>query len=383
MGRRGILISLACLLGLAVNVALWRPFLPYFFARANNDFVCTYAGATLAGAPGLYDVPAVTRVEKPLGDSQQFMMYQRFPYYAALISPLRFLTYRSAYWVWQGISLISIMAFVWFWPGQRRWVTALACCWSLPLANCFVMGQDVTLLLSILAISLALLFRGRDFAAGCVIALLSIKFHLFLTLPLLILTRRMWRFGSGVAASGIVLLILSFAVQGWSWPVAYLRMLQLPTSTPSFTLMPNINGLLSDHPHGLLATTIAAALVIAAAALVMWRARITVAIAAMLISGLLLSYHAFIADAVLLVPAGLMLLRDKSSLAHRASGFLTLSPLAFLGFRLENAPYPPAAIVLLPLVAMVGVVLSGAATPAVRQWWRRRHLPAAEPGRTY
>ncbi len=39
--RRKIPITLACLLGLALNGYLWRPFLPYFFARANNDFACT------------------------------------------------------------------------------------------------------------------------------------------------------------------------------------------------------------------------------------------------------------------------------------------------------------------------------------------------------
>jgi len=94
--RRKIPILLACLLGLALNGYLWDPFLPYFFARANNDFACTYTGAVLAGSPGLYSVRAVMETERRLGDSPQFMMYQRFPYYAALVSPLRFLGYREA-----------------------------------------------------------------------------------------------------------------------------------------------------------------------------------------------------------------------------------------------------------------------------------------------
>ena len=114
----------------------------------------------------------------------------------------------------------------------------------------------------------------------------------------------------------------------------------------------------------------------------MWRGRIGIAIAAMLLSGLLLSYHAFIADAVLLISAGLMLLRDKTSLAHRAVGLILLSPLAFLGFRVQHPPYPPAAIVMLPLLVMAAVALwrwgwsipplTGTrfshATPATRQW---------------
>jgi len=373
--RRRILIALACLLGLAFNIYLWHPFLPYFFARANNDFVCTYTGAALAGSGGLYDRDAVLRTQRGLGDSPQFMMYQRFPYYAALASPLRFLGYRQAYWVWQSVSLASVLVFLSFWPGRRRWVAAVACFWSLPLANCFVMGQDVALLLAVLALSLALFFRGRHFAAGCLIALCSIKFHLFVTLPLLVITRRLWRFGAGSVAGGAALLALSFAVEGWRWPAAYVRMLRMPTSTPSYSLMPNLNGLLAGQPHGIGLMALAVCLVLSAAALAMGRARPTVAIAAMLLSGLLLSYHAFIADAALLIPAGLLLLRDKASLAHRAAGLILLSPLAFAAFRLENAPYPPAAIILLSLLVMAAVTIRPAAYSP-----RRRPVPAAPAG---
>jgi len=355
--RSRILITFACLLGLALNFYLWRPFFPFFLARANNDFACTYTGALLAGSPGLYDVATVKRTQNPLGDSPQFMMYQRFPFYAALVSPLRLLPYLKAYWVWQAISFAATLIFLAFWPGQRRWFKAVACCWSLPLANCFVMGQDVTLVLAVLAVSLGLFFRGRHFVAGCLMALCSIKFHLFITLPLLILTRRLWRFGAGSVAGGAVLLAASFAVQGWRWPSEYLRMLRLPTSTPSYNLMPNLNGLLAGHPHNSGLMAVAACLVLAAAALVMWRGKLTVALAATLLSGLLLSYHAFIADAVLLIPVGLMLMRDKSSRAHRAVGAIVLSPLAFLGFRLEHVPFPPAAVVLLPLLVMAGVAV--------------------------
>jgi hypothetical protein len=370
-------MALACLPGMLLTSYLWQPFIPYLFVRANNDFAATYTGAVLAGSPGLYDVKAVMQTERPLGDSPQFMMYQRFPYYAALVSPLRFLGYRQAYWVWQAISLAAALVFLMFWPGQPRWVTAIACCWSIPLANCFIMGQDVTLLLAVLAVSLALFFGGRHFAAGCLMALCSIKFHLFITFPLLILIRRLWRFGAGSAVGGAVLLAASFAVQGWRWPVDYVRMLRLPTSTPSYRLMPNLNGLFAGYPHDAWVTALEVCLVLAAAALVMWRGRITIALAAMLLSGLLLSYHAFIADAVLLIPAGLLLLRDKASRAHPAVGAVLLSPLAFIGFRLANPPYRPALLVLLPLL-----VLGVSAIPAVPQWWRPPRLPAAEPDRT-
>jgi hypothetical protein len=239
------------------------------------------------------------------------------------------------------------------------------------------MGQDVTLVLAALALSMALLFRGRHFAAGCLIALCSIKFHLFLTLPLLILTRRLWRFGAGAVTGGAVLAAASFSVQGWRWPMDYVRMLRLPTSTPSFALMPNLNGLFAGHPHSPWVMAAAVGVVLFSAALVMRRGKITIALAAALLSGLLLSYHAFIADAMLLLPVGLLLMRDKASRAHRAVGLILLSPLAFLGFRLERVPYPPALVVLVPLLVMAGVAI-----PVTRLSSPRRRLPAAEPGRT-
>lgn len=239
------------------------------------------------------------------------------------------------------------------------------------------MGQDVTLLLAVLALGVAWFFRGRHFAAGCLLALCSIKFHLFLSLPLLILTRRLWRFGAGVITGGVALIMASFAVQGWRWPVEYLRMLRMPISTPSYGLMPNLNGLVAGQAHGNVWTALAVVLTLAAAALVMRRGRLTIAFAAMLLSGLLLSYHAFIADAALLIPAGLLLLRDKASLAHRATGIVLLSPLAFLGVHLQNVPYRPAAIVLLAMVGMAGTAL----IPAVRRWSLPRRLRVAAPGR--
>jgi hypothetical protein len=53
--------------GLALNGYLWRPFVPYFFVRANNDFVSTYSGAVLAGSSGLYTLDASRRIEMRLG----------------------------------------------------------------------------------------------------------------------------------------------------------------------------------------------------------------------------------------------------------------------------------------------------------------------------
>jgi len=366
--RQRLLLVIACLLGLAVSSSGWWAFVPHVFLGGNNDFVMTYAGASLAGSGKLYDVDATLRVEAPLGDSPQFLMYPRFPYYAALVSPLRRLGYRSAYWTWQCVSLAAVVVFAIFWPAPRRWMTALACCWSLPLVACFVMGQDITLVMAALAVSLALFFCGKHFAAGLALSLCSIKLHLFLTLPLLILTRRWWRLGGGLAAGGGALLGISFLVEGWSWPVQWARVLRMPVLTPSYSLMPNLNGLFAGLPHAALLVVAGMCAVAVAAWLVMRAGDSADAFAAMLIGGLLLSYHAFIADAAILAPAGLLLIVNQTWPGYRMAGLVLLSSLAFLPFRLEHPPYPPAAILLLALAAL-------AIIPVVPQLSRRVTAP--------
>src|SRR4029077_443859 len=150
---------------------LYLPVLPYI-VNGNNDFICFYAGAELAGTRGLYDAESVRRAEAELGDRRHFMVFTRLPFYAAWLSPLRFFSFGTAYLIWQTASLAGVLLFIYFWPAAwrapARWMTAIACCWSLPLLEGFISGQDVPIVLAVLAVSLSLLSRGRNFAAGCV-----------------------------------------------------------------------------------------------------------------------------------------------------------------------------------------------------------------------
>src|SRR5437588_3628606 len=139
-----LLMPLACLLGIAVNSFLYLPVLPYIL-HGNNDFICFYAAAELAGTKGLYNVDSIGRAEAELGDRRHFVVFTRLPYYAAWISPLRFFSFDAAYWIWQTASLAGVLLFIYFWPAPARWMTAMACCWSLPLLECFVSGQDRTI----------------------------------------------------------------------------------------------------------------------------------------------------------------------------------------------------------------------------------------------
>jgi hypothetical protein len=70
------------------------------------------------------------------------------------------------------------------------------------------------------------------------------------------------------------------------------------------------------------------------------------AIAAALLSGLLLSYHAFFADAVMAVPAGLLLFERAESLIYKVAALALLCPLTFLPFLLPSPFFHPAIVFL-------------------------------------
>jgi hypothetical protein len=317
----------------------------------------------------LYDAEAVRRAEAELGDRRHFMVFTRLPFYAAWLSPLRFFSFGTAYLIWQTASLAGVLLFIYFWPGAwpapARWMTAIACCWSLPLLEGFISGQDVPIVMAALAVSLSLLSRGRNFAAGCVFSLCSIKYNLFLAFPLLIIGKRLWRFAGGAAAGAAVLCAVSFACGGWDWPRPYAAILRLPNTTPDDSSMPNLNGLVSGLPHSLFWEATGACLVILAAWLVVRGKDISYAIAATLVSGLLVSHHAFLRDAVLLIPACVLMLSRTTTITHRLVAILVLCPLVYL------IPIRPGAIVALPLLAMAADEirnrLSGASGAALAQ----------------
>jgi len=134
--------------------------------RGQNDFVSIYTGAKLAGTPDLYSRPANLQANQSiLGFQMEGTTYIRAPFYAILLKPLAALPYRVA-------STIFL---------RRR---SPAFCGSCPVFK----GVPGAAVLCVLEHTPAiLLFRhNRDFAAGLVWSLCAFKFHLFLTLALLL-----------------------------------------------------------------------------------------------------------------------------------------------------------------------------------------------------
>jgi hypothetical protein len=176
--------------------------------------------------------------------------------------------------------------------------------------------------------------KERDFAAGLLLSLCAIKFHLFCLLPatLWILGRR--RVLAGGAAGAVALAVVSFMAEGPDWPLRYLALLRNPVIHPMVEGMPNLHGLMRSFGSGAeTLATVAASVVLAALVLrLAWRERShwQAGFAYALLGGLLVSWHSYMHDAVLLLPVLAILQKGSVPAAVRVPLAITFLPLTFL-----------------------------------------------------
>ena len=316
---------LACLAGLAINALIFKPGWRF---DANRDFLGLYPGGKLAGSAQLYDPPSVLREQrKAVGFTNARRMFVRPPFYALVLWPLARLPFPIAFAVYQAFMLAAVIAFVWLWRIPGRAVSALACCWSMPLIGSFAIGQDVPLLLCVIAASYALLSRGYEFAAGMLFSLCAIKPHLFLPLPIFVIARRQWAFGAGVALGGLILAALSVLGAGLHWLPLFLQAATQAATNPGTELMPNLKGLFGGH----LALEGAAS---CALFLLLWfvgrSSELSWSFAALLATGLLTSHHAYVEDCAILIPALLIAFDESSRVWQRLLALCLLTPFAYV-----------------------------------------------------
>lgn len=308
---------------------LWQVNDPLLAAR--NDFLPLYVGAKLAGTGNLYDPHAyyafmIHRFEA-LHESLRFT---RLPFYASLLWPLSWLPYETAYIVWWLLRIAALGGFVALWRIPSRADTMLFTALSVPVFASLAAGQDTIFLLLLIAVAFRCWEQNKHFAAGLALSLCAIKFHLFVLLPLLFLRQRLGRVAAGFATGGVALLALTFAVEGPSWPFAYYRVLTDGRVHPGADSMPNLHGLFAGLSQGVYWEALAVAGVVAAAWLTLPRVSFPYGFALTLVGGLLLSYHSYLMDAALLLPALLIVLSATARLWVKVWGALLLSPPAAL-----------------------------------------------------
>lgn len=267
--------------------------------RGQNDFVSFYTGAKLAGTPDLYSRAANLRaIQSILGFQMEGTTYIRPPFYAILLKPLAALPYRVAWAIFFAATLASILWFVIRFSKECPALPFFASL-SIPLLTPLMNGQDTPFLLVTLGAAILLLRRNRDFAAGLVLSLCALKFHLFLFLALLLVMKKRWRAIEGGACGLAVLALLSVGeIRAW------IQVLRDPWISPNPQDLPNLHGLILTL-HGGFGADLAAVATIGLLFLVcvLKSANFEFLIAVSLVCGLLASFHSGPADDVLLLPA--------------------------------------------------------------------------------
>jgi len=355
MGSRRTTI-LICAAGAGLSVWMACNLLLPGAWRGRNDFLGFYAGATLVGAPNLYDRESVRGVQLRAAGESGEVQYGRLPCYALFLKPLSWLPYDTAAAVWEILLAAVFAGFVSLWPGVAASTRWRICCWSLPAFACIFNGQDDVILLLWMAISARLLRAGWAGAAGAVLTLIASKFHLFLFVPLVILAQRRWRMAAGGAAGMGVLLAISFLAAGVGWPWQFYEVLRDSRISTALDHMPNLHSLLTGTGAlGLPLQTIAALALAAGVFLSARQAKsFEAALGVALAAGVLVGFHGYLHDGSLLLPA-LMAFSSVAERFARIPAMVLITPVPWFLLQLSR-PLPAVTQLLIVWLAVAGMV---------------------------
>ena len=222
MEARGATTRKASRIALAGGIVLLLtiPLLLAFLAQAPDlhtiDYVSVWAGAQIIG-PNLYDSARLERIEHTVSPLIESKRYIRPPYYVMMFWPLGGLPYRAAYAGFVLMNLAALLLFLRIWRFEIAAI--LACALFLPLEWSFGLGQDAPIMMAIVAGAAQLIQRRRDFAGGALLALFTVKPHLFLFLPVVLIAQRKYRALAGLAVGGAALYLLAAVFVGIDWPL--------------------------------------------------------------------------------------------------------------------------------------------------------------------
>ena len=304
----------------------------------NHDFLNLYTGAKLALDGRFAELHSV---DVQLAQERQYVPqldrlipFVRPHFYALLLAPLALLPFGIAFWVW--ICLQTLLLFgCWYWgyrqyPADSLVISAL----YLPTALGIASGQDCVLMLVISIASYHLLKSDKPLAAGAVLALGLVKFHLFLLWPVAMLVAKEWKMLAGFVGGGAVEALLSLALGGISGARHYIALLtnkDLERLSPSPELMINTQSITANLAGGSMAVQAGCMLLVVA----LWwiavrnapRSRWWLATAT---AGLLLVPHVYGYDASLLLLPLWIAIFDNIHKPLRIVATMVSTPIAFL-----------------------------------------------------
>ncbi|MGA9354722.1 MAG: glycosyltransferase family 87 protein [Terriglobales bacterium] len=301
--------------------------------RGYQDFTAFYCGAKMIrdgeGAQ-LYDLRLQYQVQMqfaPNVDIRQVALpYNHPPFEALLFLPLACLKFFPAYLVWSLLNVVMLVSGVVLLKKTFRevdsfdgWFLFLAVAGFPPVAIALMHGQDSVLLMLLATVSLTLLEKRRDAAAGVALALCLFKFQIALPMAFILAAGRP-RLLRGFLPTAAALGAVSAIVVGWGGVSGYAGyVLQLEKSGAGGAIpaagMPNLHGLIASvaGPWARSAVTmwgtIGASLAIVA--LVAWvvsrhHSSTQFVFGLATVTAILVSYHALAHDLTLLVPIVLL-----------------------------------------------------------------------------
>jgi hypothetical protein len=314
-------VKLWIIAGLGFCLALFSGLQMQKNQHGVDDFDQFYVGARLVFGGHLYDPAAQLELQREtVGVARAEVSSSRLPFYYAMLWPLGKLPYGTARAVWFGLMILCGVGFVWIYPfgkeglhpavaggavtsDTRRSVLAAAVLCSLPLfAATLGQRQDLALVLLIIAIGLWLRGRGMEGAGGFVWALLAIKIHLFLLVPVALVMRREWRMLFGLASGGVVLVGISFWAAGAGWVRQYVGLISDPGVISYPAGKPNLHGVLAGVAHAGWWEVVLGLAVVLGVVVVGRRNSFELAFSGALLGSFLVSNHAYLHDCAVLIP---------------------------------------------------------------------------------
>jgi hypothetical protein len=315
----------------AVNCFLfWKNRL--LIVGGHSDFVSFYAAGKIVATGRLSDL---------FDPSIQFEIQRRFsrfvdqrggpfPYVhplfeALLFVPFSIFGYFSAYLLWTTINLVILFCL----PDLLRpaapvlnqiprWLWAISLLAFMPVLSVLVQGQDDVMLLLLSSLAFVALHRARSRLAGAWLGLAMFRPQFALPLFIILMGQGDWRFLTGFFLSFGAIAAVTIALFGWSnslhYPVHVLAWEKASDPIGSLLrVMPNLHGL-CDRLFSFLHSDLAIAVLTAAVSLVVLRFAAvlcrrrgaelpSVTFGAAILATILVSYHAFVHDLVLLILA--------------------------------------------------------------------------------
>jgi len=276
-------------------------------------------------------------------------------YEGLLFAPLSFFSYKKAFWVFFALNVALLVTACRLMMPASEWIGEI---WRalpvmmaggfLPVGICLVQGQDTILLLLILAGAYRLEKNGKDFTSGLILGLGMFRFQLVIPLVVWSCFERKWKLLAGFGLTCLGMGIVSALVVGPSSLIGYPRYLLAMSGKQAYGMwpmvMPNLRGLISLLFAGWVPVTMLQSLTMAASLALLGGAIVKrVPYELMIVVALLVSYHGYIHDSVLLllpllkcrIPAGglanLRLVIWSTVLAAPTLAFVMRVPWAALG----------------------------------------------------